>query len=117
VLRKFFHKHNCRKQDLIEKRLNEIKSAVAPTENPAIVSACVLIVQNLVSQLEVAMNCVKNFDSAIEDVFKNHPERSFYQSLPGAGPALEPRLAVAMGIDRVVTRQQLNFSNSQVLPQ
>lgn len=100
VLRKFFHKHNCRKQDLIERRLNEIKSAVAPTENPAIVSACVLIVQNLVSQLEVAMNCVKKFDSAIEDVFKDHPERSFYESLPGAGPALEPRLAVAMGMDR-----------------
>jgi transposase len=100
ILRKFFHKHNCRKGDLIERRLNEIKLAVAPTENPAIVSASVLIVQNLVSQLKVTMVCVKNFDSAIEDVYKDHPDRFFYESLPGAGLALEPRLAVAMGMDR-----------------
>lgn len=100
VLRKFFHKHNCRKKDLIERRLNEIKSAVAPTENPAILLACALIVQNLVLQLQVATICIKNFDSAIREVFKDHPDRFLYESLPGAGPALEPRLAVAMGIDR-----------------
>jgi hypothetical protein len=100
VLRKFFHKHNCRKKDLIERRLKEIKLAVALTENPAIVSASVLIVQSLVSQLRIAMSCVENFDSEIQDVFKNHPDRFFYESLPGAGPVLEPRLAVAMGMDR-----------------
>ena len=100
VLRKFFHKHNCRKKDVIERRLNEIKLAVALTENPAIVSASVLIVQSLVSQLQVAMMCVENFNNEIQDVFKNHPDRFFYESLPGAGPVLEPRLAVAMGMDR-----------------
>ncbi|MCI0447392.1 IS110 family transposase, partial [bacterium] len=100
VLRNFFRKHNCRKNDLIEWRLKEIKLAVAPTHNQAIISASVLIVKSLVSQLQVAMICVKNFDREIQDVFKNHPDRFFYESLPGAGPALEPRLAVAMGMDR-----------------
>lgn len=100
VLRNFFRKHNCRKNDLIEGRLNEIKLAVAPTQNQAIISASVVIVQNLVSQLKVAMSCVKNFDCEIQNVFKDHPDRFLYESFPGAGPVLEPRLAVAMGMDR-----------------
>jgi transposase len=100
VLRKFFCKHNCRSHDLIEKRLKEIKTAVAPTENPAIVSASVLIVKSLVSQLQVAMVCVKRFDDEIQNTFNDHPDRFLYESFPGAGPALQPRLAVAMGIDR-----------------
>ena len=100
TVRKFFRQHNCRNKELIERRLKEMKSALAPTENPAIVSASVLIVKTLVSQLRVTMSCVKDFDTEIQEVFKIHPDRFLYESLPGAGPALEPRLAVAMGLNR-----------------
>ena len=38
----------------------------------------------------------------IEELFKDHPDRDLFGSLPGAGPELAPRLLSELGCDRKV---------------
>jgi transposase len=99
-LRKFFWKHNCRKNQLIEKRITEIHNAVPLTKDVATISASRLIVCCLIEAMRVALRSIEQFDKEIAQTFLNHPDRLLYKSLPGAGPVLQPRLAVALGTDR-----------------
>ena len=99
-LRKFYRKHNCRNNEVIERRISEILPAVALTHDEAIISASVLMIQAQVSQLRELLAAVERFDKQIQNTFESYPDRFLYESLPAAGPVLEPRLAVAMGLDR-----------------
>ena len=43
---------------------------------------------------------IDEYEQYIAALFETHPEQALFDSLPGAGPALAPRLLVAMGTDR-----------------
>jgi transposase len=43
---------------------------------------------------------IAEFDRQIEAIYEVHPDRFIMASLPGAGPALEPRLIAALGTNR-----------------
>jgi transposase len=64
------------------------------------VSVAVAEVRALVEQLRVLQKHIAGFESQIASVFKAHPEAELFRDLPGAGPALAPRLLVAFGTDR-----------------
>ncbi len=99
-LRKFYWQHNCRNKDLIERRIAEVQPAVALTQDEAIISVSMLMIQALVPQMRELLAGVQRFDAQIQETFDAHPDRFLYDSLPGAGPALKPRLAAAMGTDK-----------------
>ena len=99
-LRKFYWKHNCRNNELIEQRISEVSRAIPLTEDEAIVSSSVLMLQALIPVIRELTAAIERFERQIQECFQEYPDRFLYESLPGAGAALQPRLAVAMGMDR-----------------
>lgn len=97
---KFYLEHHCRRKGAIAQRLDEIRKAVPFTNNIATIESCAFVIQELARQVLQLTESIERFDEQIGQLFKSHPERFLYESLPGAGPALEPRIAAAMGMDR-----------------
>lgn len=97
TLRSFFYKHNSRAEDLIQKRLETIKAATALTEDEAIVSAHQLQSQSLVRHLAEVQKTIEQYNDVIQKTFQGHSCFAIFDALPGAGPALAPRLAAAFG--------------------
>jgi transposase len=100
TLRKFFHEHNCRGQELIEKRLAAIAQAMSATKDEAVLEAGVMMARGLVAILATLRSNIAVFDKRIEELVQTHPDGTLFASLPGAGPALVPRLIVAFGTHR-----------------
>ena len=96
----FYQKHHCRSKRLIEERISQIQNASPLITDEAIISTSARMVEVIVLQIEKLNEGIEGFDQQIALLFEQHPDRALYQSLPGAGSALEPRLAVALGSDR-----------------
>jgi transposase len=100
ALRKFFREQNCRSEERIEQRLEQIRQAVVATTDEALLQAGLLCIQNSVALLGAMRSGIADFDRLIADTYRNHPDRPIMESFPGAGPALEPRLIAAVGTVR-----------------
>ena len=100
TIRKFFYAHNCRRPERLENILAQIAAAQPLTNDTAIVEAAVLMVQMLARQLRPLAASLKQFDRKLAELFARHPDAAIFDSLPGAGAALAPRLLSAFGGDR-----------------
>jgi transposase len=100
ILKKFFYAHNLRRPEHVHGRLELIATAVPLTSDEAVLSVAVAEVQSWVEQLRVIQKHLARFEAAIAAAFTAHPEAELFRELPGAGPALAPRLLVAFGTDR-----------------
>lgn len=100
TVRKFYYGHNARRGDVIEKRLQEIRTATPLTTDAAIIDVSGLTVQMLVRQIREVGTAIAHYDKEIAGLFASHPDAEIFASLPGAGPALAPRLLAAFGSDR-----------------
>ena len=98
--RNFYVKHGCRQIKIIEERIEQMRTAQALTQDPAVLTASMMMLQATVAPLRTVIQAVEQFDDQIALLFQQHPDHELYQSLPGAGAALEPRLLAAMGMDR-----------------
>ena len=96
----FFNQHNSRYLAVNEKRINEIKQAEVLTNDNAIIQPNLLLIECLVAQLKPLMLSIERFDHDIKSIYKKHNDRFIYDSLPGAGPQMAPRLLAAMGSNR-----------------
>jgi transposase len=99
-LEKFYTSHNCRSSEKIAERIQLIHQAIPITSDQAICAVYQLSVQAIIAQLRPLLNAVELFDKELAKSFDEHPEKSFYEALPGAGPVLQPRLAAAFGVNR-----------------
>jgi hypothetical protein len=100
TVRAFYYAHHCRRMDRIEARIKAMPSAVALTTDWAVIECESRRAQALARQLRAVAVDIASFDQRIAEVFATHPDRAIFQSLPGAGAQLEPRLASAFGTDR-----------------
>jgi transposase len=96
----FFNQHNSRYPAVNEKRINNIKQAEALTNDNAIIGPNQLLVECLILQLKHLMLSIVRFDIEIKAIYKPHKDRFIFDSLPGAGPQIAPRLLAAMGSNR-----------------
>lgn len=91
----------CRKaQSAAQKLMEKLPSAIPLTRDSAIVEASVMHAQSLIAILAPLDEQIAKYDQAIAKMWVDHPDRLIFDSLPGAGPVLAPRLAVAFGRDR-----------------
>jgi transposase len=97
TLRSFYYQHHSRSQTLIQERLEKIATAEPVTQDPALIEPMVLTVQRLVAQLLNLQRSLASFDKAIKELFVRHPAHQLFESLPGAGQHLAPRLLAAFG--------------------
>ena len=100
TLKNFYHRHNVRRPECVESRLERIRSARLLTRDPAVIEVSVRVVRLLVAELRVLAEHIAQFEEAIAEAFARHPEKAFFAELPGAGPALAPRLLAAFGTAR-----------------
>src|SRR5262245_14270974 len=96
---RFYEKHPRASLDLDE-QLKQFQQARALTQDEAILESSALMVQALVSQLRPLLASITEFDRKIAAIFRKHPDRPIFESFPGAGAALAPRLTAAFGTDR-----------------
>ncbi len=99
-LRNFYLDHGCRRTEVIEERLEQIRTARLLTADEAVTSSSVLMVQATVDALRPVIDAIKRFNEELEVAFRQHPDHELYESLPAAGAVMEPRLLAAMGSDR-----------------
>ncbi len=97
AIKRFYYAHNLRRPQLLEERLQAIRQAIALTTDPARVSVAVLHLHSLLDLLRPLRQHVALLDQHIQSLFAQHPEAPLFRDLPGAGPALAPRLCVAFG--------------------
>lgn len=102
VIKRFYYAHNLRRPELLEERLRFIRQAVALTTQEARVRVAVLQLRVLLDQLRALRKHVALLDREIQTLFAAHPEAPLFRDLPGAGPALAPRLCVAFGTLRTL---------------
>jgi transposase len=96
----FFYAHNSRSQSLIETRLQQISEVHNVADDFALIDPPVLTTECLVGQLRRFNHAIKEFDHSIKELFKSHPDHFLFESLPGAGEKLAPRLLSLLGSDR-----------------
>lgn len=100
TLKAFYRANGCRQATVIDARMKLLASSRALTEDSAVIEAYSFLTMQLVAQLEVLNESILAWDQRIEMLWQDHPDRALFESLPGAGAALEPRLASVLGQDR-----------------
>ena len=89
-----------RSPEPLDQRLEQIRQARPLTTDPAALLSGSMMVQALVEQLRPLLAALERFDRQIAVLFRKHPDRLLFDSLPGAGAVLAPRLVAAFGTDR-----------------
>lgn len=99
-LRTFFHKHHGREQDLIERRILAIRQAIPAIRDRAVIEAKSTVVKVIVQLIRSLVQGIADLDEKIEEAAAAHPDFFIFDSLPGAGAVMAPRLLAAFGSQR-----------------
>ena len=97
TLRSFLTQHNCRSQELIDERLKEIPQAIPAIRDPAVIQSGVGMTRILVELIATLRQGIDKLEKQIGQAARAHPDFPIFDSFPGAGPALAPRLLAAFG--------------------
>ena len=100
TLLNFFNEHNSRYPEVNETRIKAIKSALALTDDPGVIEPNTIMINALIPQLKLLLAAIEDMDKEIKQRYKEHDDKAIFDSLPGAGAQLAPRLLVAFGINR-----------------
>jgi len=100
TVKRFFYGHNVRSPQRIEQVLQvALKSRALTTDTPVVESG-VRLSQMHGEVIHTLNPLIEQYDRKIEAAFNDHPEAKLFTGVPGAGPALAPRLLAAFGTDR-----------------
>src|SRR5579864_3371857 len=99
-LRTFFHKQRCRYPELIERRLVGIRQAIPAIRDRAVIEAKSTVVKVSAQVIRSLVRGITDLDRKIEEAAAAHPDFFIFESLPGAGAVLAPRLLAAFGSQR-----------------
>jgi Transposase/Transposase IS116/IS110/IS902 family len=110
TLRRFFYARNFRRPKILEKRLEALQAALPLCEDVAIIGSGRLKAIRLARAILALLPAIKQYDQQIAELFKAHHDAAIFASLPGAGPALAPRLLVAFGSRRDRWRHSLDVA-------
>lgn len=96
-----FRAHRCRNVPArVQKLADQIQSAIALIDDESVIAACSMYAHAQIALANILDEQIVQYDRAIAAVLTQHPERDIFQSLPGAGPVIAPRLVAAFGTDR-----------------
>lgn len=100
TLTQFYYLNGSRSQRLLDQRLALVRAAVPVTDQTVILQSFALRVQLIARQLQLVQQTVANFDDQIAAAYQQHEDYAIFDSLPGAGPTLGPRLLGSLGSQR-----------------
>lgn len=99
-VRDFYHAHRRLSPGQWEDLQEQIRQAHPLTSDSAVVQSWALVVPLWVEQLRCLWPALERLDTALQQLFQQHPDHAVFDSFPGAGEALAPRLLAAFGSDR-----------------
>ncbi len=99
-IRQFYLKHGCRRPEVIQERMEQIRTAHALTNDEAVLKVSTVSVQGLVRVIGAWTETIERLDEQLKELFPQHADYGVFKSFPGAGAVLAPRLLAAMGSDR-----------------
>jgi transposase len=99
-VRAFFRKHRCRDRERIEHRMEAIRRALPAIQDRAVIEAKSAVVKVIVQLVRILVEGIEDLDGQIEEAAAAHPDFFIFNSLPGAGPVMAPRLLAAFGSQR-----------------
>ena len=99
-LRTFFRKHHNRDQELIERRILAIRQAIPAIRDRAVIEAKSTVVKVIVRLIRSLLEGIADLEEKIEEAAAAHPDFFIFNSLPGAGTVMAPRLLAALGSQR-----------------
>jgi Transposase/Transposase IS116/IS110/IS902 family len=97
---KFFHQHNCRDQQMIQQRWEQIRRAIPATRDEAVIGSARCLALVYVQQIACLRRAIGELDNEIAALARQQPDWEIFDSLPGAGEVLAPRLMAALGSRR-----------------
>ena len=96
-LEMFLRAHHCAE---IPERLFQIRQAIPAAHDRALLDSAWYLVTAWVQQMAVWRESIRQLEKCIEEQAAQQEDWPIFQSLPGAGAALAPRLMVALGTQR-----------------
>ena len=96
---KFLHVHRLARPETYQPRLEIFARAGTFCGSPAVTSAKSRLALVLAEQLQVLEKQLHEYRQAIDALFQRHPDHDVFNSLPGAGAKLAPRLLSELGSD------------------
>jgi transposase len=100
TIKRFFYGHHVRSPQTIEKALEIATKGRPLTTDPAIVESATRQALMHLELIQRLNPIIEAYDRRIEQLFRDHPDAALFEGLPGAGPALAPRLLSFFGTDR-----------------
>lgn len=100
TLRRFYYASGSRSNTAVEKRLAALKASDILSSDLLLKELGELRTRTFVEQISMIEKQIQKLDAALNDCFKEHPDRDLFANLPGAGASMAPRLAAAFGVDR-----------------
>ena len=98
-LRTFFRQHHCHR-GLMERRLLAIGRAIPAKGDRAVTEAKSAVVKVIVQLIRSLLQGIAELDRKIAEAAAVHPDFFIFESLPGAGAVMAPRLLAAFGSQR-----------------
>lgn len=99
-IQRLVREHSRTKPADIQALIAKIRSAVALTNDRAVVEAMSLLAASYVTILNALEEPISRYDEEIEKLWNEHPDQKLFDSFPGAGAVMAPRVAAAFGTDR-----------------
>jgi len=100
TIKRFYYGHNIRSPKVIQKVLDLAQTAEALTTDPPVIQSGSRLSQMYAQLIKAVNPVIEDYDQRIAKIFEAHPEAHLFNQLPGAGPALAPRLCAFFGTDR-----------------
>lgn len=100
ALRQFYHEHRSYNETLLQQRIDLATRAQPLVTDPALLEAAVFQITMLARMIRVLVEPIREYDRRIAELMERHPDAVLFESFPGAGAALAPRLLAAFGTQR-----------------
>jgi transposase len=100
TIRRFFKSYGGQSMVNINYRLEQRKNAMHLTEDAAVIEPYQLLAKSLASLIKASTIAIREFDKQIAKLFHESEDSKIFESLPGVGICLGPRLLVVFGEDR-----------------
>lgn len=96
----FYSTHNSRSPERIKERMKLIRSTVPLTNDQAVIKSCLITVKMLIGQIAQLNSAIVEFNRELKAFYDHHPDHDIFDSFPGSGDVLGPRLLAAWGTAR-----------------
>jgi transposase len=100
TLEKFLREHGVRDEEKIQQRVATVRDAVAATQDRAVIEPARQMVAVWMAQMGVLRDGIRELEKTIREIAAAQADWAIFDSLPGAGDVMAPRLMAALGTKR-----------------